>query len=181
MGKSASKKIPLGPKFQVEVPEWSGITSESDSKWLGTRVWPLDKENQAFLLNHDLIGKGREDLCKCQVRCSTKCTQYHILKKRDKVKLEIGSAFYRWKFDRMGEEVRLRWTEKDEHKFKSALRSSSAYFKQSFRTRISKYFPYKSREDIVCYYFNVFLLHRRAFQNRYTPDNICSDDELEFK
>ncbi|XP_038878805.1 AT-rich interactive domain-containing protein 1-like [Benincasa hispida] len=180
MGKSASKQILIGPEFQVEVPEWSGITSESDSKWLGTLVWPLDKENKAFRRKHDPIGKGRDDLCKCQVRGSIECIQYHILKKRYKVKREIGSAFYNWKFDKMGEEVRLRWTEKDEQKFKGAVRSSSASFKQSFRTRIYKYFPYKSREDILCYYFNVFLLHHRGFQNRFTPDNICSDDELEY-
>ncbi|KAL0547822.1 hypothetical protein IC582_012251 [Cucumis melo] len=180
MGQSASKQIPIGPKFQVEVPEWSGITSESDSKWLGSLVWPLNKKKKSFRRKHDPIGKGRDDSCKCQVLGSIECIQYHILKKRYKVKREIGSAFYNWKFDKMGEEVRLHWTEKEEHKFKSATRSSSTSFKQSFRTRMYKYFPYKSKEDIVCYYFNVFLLHHRAFQNRFTPDNICSDDELEY-
>lgn len=115
------------------------------------------------------------------MRGSTKCTQYHILKKRYKLKLEIGSAFYKRKFDRMGEEVRLCWTEKEEHKFKDAVRSRSGSPKKSFWTRISKFFPSKSREDIICYYFNVFLLHRRGFQNKFTPDNIYSDDEVEFK
>ncbi|XP_022980869.1 AT-rich interactive domain-containing protein 2-like isoform X2 [Cucurbita maxima] len=142
MGTSASKQIRLGPKFQVEVPEWSGITSGSDSKWLGTLVWPSDNDSQAYRHKDNLVGKGREDSCKCQVRGSPKCTQYHILEKRLKVKMEIGYAFYNWKFDRMGEEVRLCWTGKEEHKFKSAV---------------------------------------RRFQNRFTPENICSDDELESK
>ncbi|KAJ0083593.1 hypothetical protein Patl1_31248 [Pistacia atlantica] len=30
---------------EAEVPEWTGVPSESDVKWLGTQVWPLEKRN----------------------------------------------------------------------------------------------------------------------------------------
>ena len=36
----AKVEIPTGQKHQVEVPQWTDEISESDSKWLGTHVWP---------------------------------------------------------------------------------------------------------------------------------------------
>lgn len=42
-------------------------------------------------------------------------------------------------------------------------------------------FPRKTREDLVAYYYNVFLVQKRSYQNRVTPIMIDSDDdETEF-
>lgn len=38
------QKVPVGPQFQAKVPEWDGVISGSDSKWLGTHMWPLEKK-----------------------------------------------------------------------------------------------------------------------------------------
>lgn len=40
-----------------------------------------------------------------------------------------------------------------------------------------KSFLGKKREDFVSYYFNVFLVSRRSYQNHVTPRDINSDDD----
>ncbi|OMO70508.1 hypothetical protein CCACVL1_18869 [Corchorus capsularis] len=97
--------VPIGPLFQAEVPTWTGVASESDAKWLGTRVWPLGKKEVRNLVEVDRIGKGRQDSCGCPLQGSIECVKFHIAERRRKVKLELGSAFNQWKFDKMEEEI----------------------------------------------------------------------------
>nr|KYP64227.1 hypothetical protein KK1_018818 [Cajanus cajan] len=170
--------IPVGPNHQAKVPKWTDMSYESDSKWLGTQIWPLEKVNSKLLLvERDPIGKGRQDSCGCQVQGSVECVRFHIAKKRSKVKLELGEAFYLWNLHKVGEEVRGSWTEQEEKKFIDVVKSNPASLDKCFWDHLFKTFPMKSREDLVSYYFNVFLLQRRAYQNRHTPDNIDSDDD----
>ncbi|XP_020219574.1 AT-rich interactive domain-containing protein 1 [Cajanus cajan] len=176
--KCARVRVPVGPKHQAEVPKWTDMTYESDSKWLGTQIWPLEEVNSKLLVaERDPIGKGRQDSCGCQVQGSVECVRFHIVKQKSKVKLELGDAFFRWDFHKAGEEVRGSWTEQEEKKFKDVVKSNPASLDKCFWDHLFKTFPTKSREDLVSYYFNVFLLQRRAYQNRYTPDNIDSDDD----
>ncbi|KAA8516069.1 hypothetical protein F0562_019248 [Nyssa sinensis] len=174
------KRIAVGPLFQAKVPEWSGETYESEAKWLGTQVWPLeDGEQKRYLIERDPIGKGRQDSCGCQFPGSIECVRFHVAEKRMKVKLELGSAFHRWKFDKMGEEVSLSWRKEEEKKFQAIIRSNPPSMEKCFWDEIFQSFPSKSREDLVSYYFNVFLLQRRGYQNRSTTSNIDSDDDDE--
>ncbi|KAE8055366.1 hypothetical protein FH972_012207 [Carpinus fangiana] len=154
----------------AEIPEWTGVVSESDSKWLGTCIWPLEHEKHIVLIETDPIGRGRPDLCGCRLPGSVECVRFHIAEKRMKLKLELGSVFYRWGFDHMGEEVSLQWTSDEETRVKDMVRSN--LWKNAF-----KCFPRKTRENLVSYYFNVFLVLRRRYQNRVTPNNIDSDDD----
>ncbi|KAL4379931.1 hypothetical protein GQ457_02G000810 [Hibiscus cannabinus] len=170
-------QVPIGPLFQVEVPEWTGVVLESDAKWLGTRVWPLEKTEKRSLIELDRIGKGRPDSCGCHLQDSVQCVKFHIREKRLKVKLELGSAFNKWKFDKMGEDVALAWTEGEQKMFSSIVKSNPPSLEKTFWDDIYKYFSKKSREELVCYYYNVFLFQRRAHQNRITPSNINSDDD----
>lgn len=183
-----SVRIPLGPCHQAEVPEWTGMTSESDSKWLGTQIWPVEKVNSRLVIERDPIGKGRQNHCGCSVPGSVDCVRFHIVEKRAKVKRELGAAFYQWNFDKVGEEVRRLWTEEEEKRFKDVVASNSLKLMDVvasnspspegyFWDHIFRSFPKKSRADLVSYYFNVFLLQRRAYQNRHTPKNIDSDDD----
>ncbi|XP_054784587.1 AT-rich interactive domain-containing protein 1 isoform X2 [Prosopis cineraria] len=169
--------IPVGPSHQAIVPVWTGMTSESDSKWLGTRIWPLEKVNHRLLIERDPIGKGRQDSCGCQVAGSVECVRFHVAEKRAKVKLELGVAFYLWNLDKVGEDVRQSWTVDEEKKFKDVVRSNPPSLERYYWDHIFKSFPKKTREDLVSYYFNVFLLQRRGYQNRNTPNEIDSDDE----
>ncbi|KAK9927156.1 hypothetical protein M0R45_024356 [Rubus argutus] len=170
---SREKYVSIGPLSQAHVPKWTGVASESDSKWLGTRVWPLQCEDDISLVETDLIGRGRPDLCGCRLPGSVACLRFHIAEARMKLKKELGSLFYHWRFDRMGEEISLQWTAEEEMRFKALVRSKDPFFWNS----ASQWFPSKTRENLVSYYFNVFLVKRRSYQNRVTPKNIDSDDD----
>ncbi|XP_004300803.1 PREDICTED: AT-rich interactive domain-containing protein 2-like [Fragaria vesca subsp. vesca] len=167
------KYVSIGPLFQADVPEWTGEASESDDKWLGTRVWPLECEENASLVKKDTIGRGRPHFCGCRLPGSVTCLRFHIAEARMKLKKELGSLFYHWRFDRMGEEICLQWTAEEEKRFKILVQSKYPFFWNS----ASKWFPRKTRENLVSYYFNVFLVRRRSYQNRATPKNIDSDDD----
>lgn len=171
------KRIPIGPAYQATIPEWMGVVSENDSKWLGTQVWPLEKTENKFLIERDPIGRGRQDSCGCQFPGSVECVKFHVAEKRIRIKLELGSAFRDWQFDKMGELVAVSWSEEEERRFKEIVRLNPPSMGVRFWDGIFRSFPTRSREDLVSYYFNVFLLRRRAEQNRFTPNNIDSDDD----
>ncbi|CAN4109003.1 unnamed protein product [Withania somnifera] len=175
------KKIAaIGSEFQADVPEWKNDVYESDSKWLGAQIWPLDKNEQSsVLIERDPVGKGRGDTCGCEYPGSYDCIRFHLSEKRRKLKLELGSAFYLLKFDSMGEKVTLSWTTKDEHKFHDIAKSSPLSEDESFSywPEIFRRFPHKSRESLVSYYFNVFLLRRTGQQIRMNASDVDSDDD----
>lgn len=172
------KRVPVGPNYQANLPEFVGLDYESDSKWLGTKIWPLDSgEQKKYLIERDPIGKGRQESCGCQFPGSIQCVRFHIREKRVKVKLELGSAFTIWKFDSMGENVAVSWTTEDENKFRNIVESNRLSSDKYFWDELFKYFPRKGREALVSYYFNVFLIRRRGHQNRSNESNIDSDDE----
>ncbi|KAG7644460.1 ARID DNA-binding domain [Arabidopsis suecica] len=171
----------VGSKFQAKVPEWTGITPESDSKWLGTRIWPLTKEQTKanLLIERDRIGKGRQDPCGCHNPGSIECVKFHITAKRDKLKLELGPAFYMWCFDVMGECTLQYWTDLELKKIKS-LMSSPPSLSPAFIHQAKMILPSKSRGKIVSYFYNVTLLQYRASQSRITPHDIDSDTDQIF-
>lgn len=171
------QRIPVGRAFQAEVPEWTGVTTESDSKWLGTRVWPLEKRQHDSLIEREPIGKGRADNCGCQFPGSTECVRFHISERRMKMKLELGPAFYTWNFTKMGEECSLSWTAEEEKKFKYVVKENPFSLNKCFWHQMCMVFPKKSWPDLVNYYFNVFMLRRRATQNRLSFCNTDSDDD----
>lgn len=176
---SHEKHVSVGLAFQAEVPEWTGVVLESDSKWLGTRMCAPEDGNNKTLVEKHHIGKGRQSSCDCSLPGSSSCVKFHIAEKRLKLKLALGGLFYSWKFDRMGEEVSLSWTTEEEKRFKKMVLDSpplNKFWKNAFRI-----FPSKTREKLVSYYFNVLVLRRRSYQNRVTPKKIDSDDdETEF-
>ncbi|KAK4716717.1 hypothetical protein R3W88_015055 [Solanum pinnatisectum] len=176
--KQRRKRIPVGPQFQADIPESIEEIYESDSKWLGTGIWPLGKRGKKrTLVDRGPIGKGRQDICSCNTRGSYDCVKFHISEKRRKLKIDLGSAYSEWKFDSMGEEVSLSWSREEEHKFQDIVKSNPLSEEKSFWNEVFKFFPNKSRESLVSYYFNVFLLRRRGNQNRTNAGNIDSDDD----
>nr|KYP65653.1 Protein ECM5 [Cajanus cajan] len=174
-GESLEKQVSVGPRFQAEVPEWTGVVSESDSKWLGIQIWPLKHDSEPTPETD--IGRGRQEKCNCEFQGSVACVRLHIAENRMKLKLELGSVFYHWGFDRMGEEVSLQWTTEEEKKFKDIMRSNISSQNKYFWNNPSKYFTGKTRKNLVSYYFNVFLIQLRSYQNRVTPKNVDSDDD----
>ncbi|KAH9621813.1 hypothetical protein KSS87_010577, partial [Heliosperma pusillum] len=84
----------VGPRFQVEVPIWTGFALESDSKWVGTQIWVPNYQDE-------LSGMGRPKFCKCRFPSSMECHRFHIAESRFNLRKKLGVAFYHWKFDRM--------------------------------------------------------------------------------
>lgn len=164
----------VGPRFQAEVPMWTGIIAESDPRWLGTRI--CAPELQETCCEAKFPGKGRPESCNCTFPGSVECYRFHIAESKMKLRRELGLAFYHWKFNRMGEEVSLSWSVEDEKSFRHAIKLSSSSYKGK------PPFPEKkTRKELVSYYYNVYLINRRSYQNRVTPKDIDSDDdETEF-
>ncbi|WOL07067.1 hypothetical protein Cni_G15803 [Canna indica] len=172
----------IGPYFQAEVPIWTGrptmFSTDTDTlKWLGTRTWPPENQENCQLLDFALIGRGRPNICNCEKRGSMECVRFHIAEKRLQLKCELGCAFHAWKYEFVGEEVALLWTEEEEKMFKNIVFQNRASLNKNFWEQLYLYFPFKDRKSIVSYYFNVFLLGWRRYQNHVTPKYIDSDDD----
>ena len=178
----------LGSRYQAIVPEWTGPVHGSDSKWLGTQMWPPpddhDQNDEKAIVP---VGLGRQDTCECLVLGSAECVRFHVAENRFKLKIELGPLFYKWKFNLMGEEASLSWQPEEEKEFKSLVvkaRQDLAHSNKSrheimnkFWKRASDSIPAKPKQKLVCYYFNVFVLRRRSYQNRVTPKEIDSDND----
>lgn len=172
------KRIPLGRQFQAIVPEWTQQTYQRDTKWVGFPVWPLEKtESRSSLIELERIGKGRQESCGCEIPGSLECVRFHISQKRNRTKLELGSAFYKWKFDNMGEDVATKWTPNEEKKFEDIIKANPPSSGITFWSDLWTHFKDIKMAVLVSYYFNVYLLRRRAHQNRSDPSNIDSDDD----
>lgn len=172
------KRTPLGRQFQAQVPESVEQTYEPDTKWLGTPIWPLAKtETRSSLIEIERIGKGRQDFCGCASPGSIECVRFHVSEKRNRIKLELGSAFLKWEFNEVGESVALKWTPKDEKMFEDIIKANPVSSGITFWSDLWTHFKDKSMAVLVSYYFNVYLYRRRAHQNRSDPSNIDSDDD----
>ncbi|KAF8396884.1 hypothetical protein HHK36_018519 [Tetracentron sinense] len=177
--------IPVGPLFQADVPDWIGLSdkgnpygSNGDSdnpKWLGSRIWPV--EGECIETNGELVGKGRPDSCSCVSPGSVECIKHHIAEERFRLQSELGPTFLSWKFDEMGEEVSKLWTLKEERSFKSLVKLNPISRGKSFWKPALKFFPSKCKENIVSYYFNVFVPRRMLMQTRSNSEILDSDDD----
>ncbi|XP_002512100.2 uncharacterized protein LOC8289127 [Ricinus communis] len=199
---SPRKQVPLGPNHQASSPlfgkrvnknrlEWedtldpgSSSLSESDldihtdneEKFLGTCIIPMpDTETSAD--NSDEIGGGRKD-CSCMDEGSGRCVQQHIMEARESLLKFLGhEQLVHLGFCEMGEEVTHKWTKEEERVFHAVVNSNPASLGQNFWKHLSHVFSTRSTMEIVSYYFNVFMLRRRAVQNRSNFLDIDSDDD----
>ncbi|KAL8252861.1 hypothetical protein R6Q59_036554 [Mikania micrantha] len=122
--------IPIGPRFQAEVPEWTGPpqrkyphkTLES-SKWLGTVIWS-NKDTLTREIEMDVIGQGRPHHCDCYIPGSILCVNRHITEKTTRLQKDLGPAFQIWKFDEMGEVAAKLWKQSEQQKFERVVKMS---------------------------------------------------------
>uniref|UniRef100_A0A7N0R8B1 ARID domain-containing protein n=1 Tax=Kalanchoe fedtschenkoi TaxID=63787 RepID=A0A7N0R8B1_KALFE len=173
---SHDRQLPrIGEKYQADLPKWDTSGSESDSKWFGTKIWPLEKGEKRSFFERIPVGKGRQDGCGCPIPGSVECVRFHISEKSVRLRLELGSAFYYWRFDSMGENVACSWTADEVKEFETIVKEYHNTIE--LWDELRKAFPTRSRVALVSYYFNVFLLRHRADQNRHNPHHIDSDIE----
>ncbi|KAK9278254.1 hypothetical protein L1049_027818 [Liquidambar formosana] len=198
------KPVPIGPDHQADIPAWDQqgtkntlnysdkseavvfypqasdldiiVANDDEKRLVGTCVLPMpDLEPPAG--NSDKIGNGRTD-CSCQDRGSFRCVRQHIMEARERLKRTLGhEIFVELGFCDMGEEVAEKWSEEEEQLFHEVVLSNPARLGKNFWDHLSMVFPFRMKKDIVSYYFNVFMLRRRAEQNRCVPMNIDSDND----
>ncbi|KAK7836849.1 at-rich interactive domain-containing protein 2 [Quercus suber] len=177
------KQVPLGADHQANIPLWGehinnkklDLTENcnsspsdggsSEEKLMGTCVIPLpdmstDKGYYA--------GCGRT-ACDCLDSGSVRCVRQHVNEAREELRKTLGhDKFVNLGFSDMGEEVAHKWTEEEEEIFHEVVYSNPVSLCRNFWKKLSLVFPSRSKKELVSYYFNVFMLWRRAAQNRST-------------
>ncbi|KAG8383046.1 hypothetical protein BUALT_Bualt05G0143700 [Buddleja alternifolia] len=182
------KGVPIGPDNQAEVPKWdpdatgksvSAFDNKSKQKELmGTCIISMPNLNDSTF-DGLRIGRGRTD-CKCLDVGSMRCVQQHVMEAREKLQETMGDEnFTKLGFYDMGDEVACKWTPHDEQLFHEVVFSNPASHGRNFWKHLRVAFPNRTNKDIVSYYFNVFMLRRRAVQNRSYSLEIDSDDDEE--
>ncbi|CAM6091364.1 unnamed protein product [Calypogeia fissa] len=196
------KRVPIGEDFQADIPCFMSVdrhpssvgtggiagpsgdeTQSSDgndeedhSRWLGKQVWPPPGGKRVAYNDH-YLGRRRPSFCSCLNPESINCVRLHIEEERDRLKDELGQAFYIWRFDQMGASVAAEWTKDEQHTYQTLVQLNPPSRGKNFWDQLPEAFPGKSMKELVSFYFNVFVLRRRAIQNRLDSQHIDSDDD----
>ncbi|KAK9057573.1 hypothetical protein SSX86_022409 [Deinandra increscens subsp. villosa] len=177
--------IPIGPRFQADVPEWTGPPHENNSslskldysKRLGVVIWSMKYTNPE--LEGCVIGKGRPKSCDCSAPGSIPCVERHVSKKTAHLKAVLGPTFQKWKFDQMGEQVAKLWKQSDQERLIILMEDNPFSKGLDFIKPALKLFPLKSKKDIVEFYFNVYIPRRMSIRMRSGCMMVNTDDEEE--
>ncbi|XP_060202238.1 uncharacterized protein LOC132630696 isoform X1 [Lycium barbarum] len=171
--------IPVGPRFQADVPDWTvpaGKDNSENSRWLGTRGWPIEIGNKK--VSSRAIGKGRAYSCSCWSPGTTVCVKRHVSEERRLLQCELGPAFFSWKFDEMGEQVSKAWSFKEAATFESLVKRKPQLNGKSFLNNALKSLPQKNGKTIINYYFNVFIPRQLSLQNRSSNKLVNISDDI---
>ncbi|KAK6261706.1 hypothetical protein QUC31_007522 [Theobroma cacao] len=184
------KQVLAGPNYQADIPEWDSQVARNTSndtdasetaadryenKLMGTCIIPMPAfESSAY---DDKVGSGRSD-CSCEDKDSIRCVRQHIMEAREELRKSLGhEKFVELGFCDMGELVTMKWSEEEEQLFHKVVFSNPASLGRNFWDSLVSVFPYRTKEDIVSYYFNVFMLRKRSEQNRCESMSIDSDND----
>ncbi|CAI0390837.1 unnamed protein product [Linum tenue] len=187
------KQVPLGQNHQAIIPPLCSnvekhkkgaeglsepdallMSSDDEKKLMGTCILPMP-DTECF--SPDQVGVSGSNCC-CLDSGSLRCVQQHVSESRDKLKKSLGHEnFSSLGFNNMGEEVAWKWTEDEERLFRAVIYSNPASSGQNFWNHLTQVFPARSMDEIVSYYFNVFMLRKRASQNRSEVLDVDSDDD----
>ncbi|KAL8112032.1 uncharacterized protein LOC141668202 [Apium graveolens] len=187
LNSSPTKEVPIGPDHQADIPEWDSTVNKKHSTDFingnvnytgelitGSCVIPMPE----FELSD--VGKAidRKIDCNCLDADSMRCVKQHVKEAREDLKENIGfGKFVGLGFLEMGEEVAYRWTEEEEQLFHEVVYFNPVSHGKNFWVHLSTTFPSRSKEELVSYYFNVFILRKRAAQNRSSRLETDSDDD----
>lgn len=165
------KQVPIGPDHQADVPEFDQVLARN----LGIK--------SSEKLEEDPIGvcvnsPTNEVDCQCLDSGSIRCVQQHINEVRLKLKNSLGlEKFIELGLHEMGEEVSRNWTDEEQQLFQDVVYSNPVSLGRRFWEQLSIAFRSRTKKELVSYYFNVFMLRRRAIQNRSNLLEIDSDDD----
>lgn len=178
------KEIPVGPGHQADIPEFDPELARNYNKnnggierFLGVCVIPMPNSNSDNLTEDDEASDIRKE-CECLDGGSIRCVRQHVKESRLKLRESLGvEKFVNLGMLNMGQEVACRWTEEEERVFHDVVYLNPASLSRMFWNQLSITFPSRTKKELVSYYFNVFILHRRAVQNRSRLLEIDSDDD----
>ncbi|XP_020591137.1 uncharacterized protein LOC110031995 isoform X2 [Phalaenopsis equestris] len=175
---SHRKCIPIGPDHQADLPQWTPQDFQRSGSQLVSHAYHSAPSN---VVPSPLVTENIEvsaDKCDCSDEGSIRCVRQHVMKAREKLEGSLGKKFIELGFSEMGEDVvAQRWTDEEENLFKMIVLSNSASLGRNFWTVLPHNFPSRSCKELVSYYFNVYVLRKRAVQNRIDPSNVDSDDD----
>uniref|UniRef100_A0A6N2LUA5 Myb-like domain-containing protein n=1 Tax=Salix viminalis TaxID=40686 RepID=A0A6N2LUA5_SALVM len=194
------KQVPLGPNHQASIPLWDrhmkkdklsdsfnkngsllsesarNIYNDNEEKFVGTRIIPMPNTKPCLSTRYE-AACGRID-CGCLDEGSVRCVRQHILEAREELLKSVGhEKFVNLGFYDMGEEVSCKWAKEEERVFHEVVYSRPVSLGQNFWKHLTQVFPDRTTKEIVSYYFNVFMLQKRAAQNRCNMLDIDSDDD----
>lgn len=167
LNNSPRKQVPIGPDHQADVPEYDpdlarNLSENRDKGSIGVCVNSPESETE----------------CKCLDSGSIRCVQQHINEVRLNLKNSLGlEKFIDLGLNEMGEEVSRNWTDEEQQLFQDVVYSNPVSLGRRFWEQLSIAFPSRTKKELVSYYFNVFMLRRRAVQNRSNLLEIDSDDD----
>ncbi|KAF8005710.1 hypothetical protein BT93_K0100 [Corymbia citriodora subsp. variegata] len=192
------KQVPIGPDYQADLSPWSQEDTinnlsylnesiaisrsvliagdEDDRRFAGTCIIPLP-DSEVYDNYDDKVGAGRAG-CSCLDKGSIRCVRQHIIEARNLLRRELGNEeFVESGFHDMGEQVAEKWSDEEEQLFHEVVFSNPSSRGRNFWNSLSFRFPSRTRREIISYYFNVYMLQKRAEQNRCDPMNIDSDND----
>lgn len=177
--------IPVGPRFQAEIPQWEGTTNirhhniDDDFKWFGTEIWPMPIKETST----KGVGEGRPDVCSCDFPRSIDCVQQHISEARELLQSQIGTTFSSWKFDEMGEDVSKLWTMEEQKEFEYIVRLNPLSSDMDFWKLAMDCFPSKPLKSMVNYYYNVYIPRHIGKETRasFGVDDSGNDKIMDYK
>ncbi|KAJ4841152.1 hypothetical protein Tsubulata_016912 [Turnera subulata] len=196
------KPVSIGPEHQASIPEWhppdlviplnqlensdlqaageylsssSGrVIDDYEQRLMGSCVIPMREQGAS----ESYCCVTTETECRCSDGGSIRCVRQHVTEARQKLRDSLGDeVFSELGFCDMGEGVAQKWTEVEEQAFCEVVVSNPVSLGKNFWEHLSATFPNRTKKEIVSYYFNVFMLRKRAEQNRFDPLNIDSDDD----
>ncbi|CAF2108759.1 unnamed protein product [Brassica oleracea var. botrytis] len=171
---SPRKAVPIGSGYQADIPECvkDEVRDHSEEEvMMGKCVIPMSD------CETDEMGKGRKE-CVCMDKGSIRCMQQHIMENREGLFETIGyERCLSLGLGEMGEEVAGKLTEDEEDLFHEVVYSNPVSLDRDFWKQLKSSFPSRTMKEIVSYYFNVFILRRRAVQNRSKSLDVDSDDD----
>ncbi|KAJ0982018.1 hypothetical protein J5N97_010273 [Dioscorea zingiberensis] len=177
------KPVAIGPDYQADIPvlrlgEFEnsvGNNEDSNDKWIGTCILPMPVYETLPL---EVKVRHCKNMCNCLDQGSIRCVRQHIVESREKLEQEMGhEKFMMLGFGDMGEVVAQNWSAEEEQAFQKVVLANPASLDKNFWDDLHHVFILRSTKELVSYYFNVFMLRKRAEQNRMDPMNADSDND----
>ncbi|CAA7039642.1 unnamed protein product [Microthlaspi erraticum] len=180
MSHAPTKEVPVGSNHQAEIPEYvkeeildRGNDAVERILMGKCIITPMPESDVCG----SVVGQGRKE-CLCLDKGSVRCVRLHVMEARERLIKDIGyERFRELGFCEMGEEVARLWTEDEEDLFHRVVYSNPVSMGRNFWKQLKATFPSKTMKELVSYYFNVFILQRRATQNRIRTLDVDSDDD----